>query len=487
MVSEGAMMYEALRARDRRFDGVFFVGVTSTGIYCRPVCTARTPRRDNCRFYASAAAAEGEGFRPCLRCRPELAPGSAPIDGGERLASRIVARISEGGFDGAAGIEQIASEFHLSARQLRRVVRAELGVSPIDLVLTRRLLLAKQLLTETGLPVIEVAYASGFSSLRRFNDAFLRRYGMPPTRLRRAAIGGAESEAGAGESRIVLRLAYRPPFAWNAILDFLRPRAVAGVEAVEGGVYRRTVQLGESRGWIVVRDEPERHTLRVELASALTPELPRLLARIRRLFDLEARPDRIAEHLSRDPRLARALAATPGVRVPGAFDGFELAVRAILGQQVTVRGASTLAGRFAARFGAHLASPFADLALLTPTAERIAEAEPREVAELGIVGRRAESIIALAREVAAGRLTLRPGDDLPTALAKLEAISGIGSWTAQYIAMRALRWPDAFPKEDMVLQKRLGDITPAKAEAIAEAWRPWRSYATMHLWASGTT
>lgn len=509
MTNDHAALYNALASRDPRFDGVFFVGVTSTGIYCRPICTARTPRAANCRFFESAAAAEKASFRPCLRCRPELAPGRAPVDDAQRIAALVANRIEEGLLDDGSSLEKIAAHFGWSSRQIRRIVRKELGVSPMELVLTRRLLLAKQLLTETELPMSEVAFASGFSSVRRFNDAFDARYGMPPTRLRKAtsrasgrgvgkygentiAPKGASRARRAGElhlphdvatnDALTLQLSYRAPFDWEGILRFLAARATRGVEAVYDAAYLRTVELGGRTGWIRVHDKPEKHALLVELARPLTPALPALLGRLRNLFDLSARPDVIAERLARDELLGGAVARNPGLRVPGAFDGFELAVRAILGQQITVKGASTLAGRFAAAFGDAIEAPFPALTHLSPRAERVAKANVDEIAALGIVGARARSIIELAREVASGRSKLEAGADARTTIDQLVAIPGIGQWTAHYIAMRALRWPDAFPKEDVVLRKRLGGVTPTRAEELSRPWRPWRSYATLHLW-----
>ena len=482
MTLDSGALYKALAARDARFDGVFFVGVTSTGIYCRPICTAKTPKAANCRFYESAEAAEKARFRPCLRCRPELAPGNAPVDDARRIAGLIAQRIDEGMLDAGGGLETIARRFGWSSRQIRRIVHRELGVSPIDLVLTRRLLLAKQLLTETNLPITEVAYASGFSSLRRFNDAFGRRYGMPPTRFRKAV-----SDAGAGalaNDALTLQLDYRPPFDWDALLRFLGARAIAGVEHVHDEAYVRTVRLGAHAGWIRVRRSPVRHALLVELSHSLTPVLPALLWRVRHLFDLSARPDLIAEHLSADATLARHVARAPGLRVPGAFDGFELAVRAILGQQVTVKAATTLAARFATRFGDPIITPHDALRRLAPPPERIAEASVEEVASLGIVQTRARSLIGLAREMADGRLRLEAGTDPDPVVAALQELPGVGPWTAHYIAMRALRWPDAFPKEDIALRKALGGVTAARADAMSQGWRPWRSYATMHLWHS---
>ncbi len=488
MTRDPAALYNALAARDPRFDGVFYVGVTSTGIYCRPVCTARTPKAANCRFFDSAEAAEKANFRPCLRCRPELAPGNAPVDDAHRIASLIVQRIDEGMLDDGAGLETIATQFGWSSRQIRRMLQQELGVSPMELVQTRRLLLAKQLLTETTLPIAQVAFSSGFSSLRRFNDAFSARYGIPPTRLRKAANGsasiGSASNGSASDGTLTLQLGYRPPFDWTGMMLFLRARALAGVERIDEDSYERTVRLGAYTGWIRVRNEAERRVLRVELAQSLTPVLPALLGRLRNLFDLSARPDVIASQLGADPLLADAVAQNPGLRVPGAFDGFELAVRAILGQQITVKAATTLGGRYVEKVGEAVETPESALARLGPTPQRIASATPKDLASLGIIDSRARGIIALAKEVASGRLRLEAGANPEAVIEQLVAIPGIGRWTAQYIAMRAVRWPDAFPREDTVLRKRLGEVSAAKAEEMSEAWRPWRSYAVLHLWNS---
>ena len=480
-------MYNAYVSRDRRFDGVFYVGVTSTGIYCRPVCTARTPRAAHCRFFESAEAAEKSGFRPCLRCRPELAPGTAPVDDAQRIATLFVHRMNEGTLGGSGGLDATARRFGWSARQIRRIVQQQLGVSPMELVLTRRLLLAKQLLTDTALPVTEVAFASGFASVRRFNDAFLRRYGMPPTRLRRRADRDAappNAISTDAADRLALHLAYRMPFDWTGLLGFLHARAMRGVEYVTAEGYCRTVRLGEHVGWVRVRDDPQRRALRVELPHALIPALAPLLGRLRHLFDLGARPDVIDAHLATDPLLAEAIRLHPGTRVPGAFDGFELAVRTILGQQVSVKAATTFGGRFAEAFGEPVATPYAEVGRLSPSSDSIAALDPATIATIGITGARARTIVALAEAIASGRLQLEPGADIRRATAHLVTMPGIGAWTASYIAMRALRSPDAFPKEDMVLRQRLGHCTPGSAERQSHAWRPWRSYATMHLWRS---
>jgi AraC family transcriptional regulator of adaptative response / DNA-3-methyladenine glycosylase II len=475
-------LYQALAARDRRFDGLFFVGVTSTDVYCRPVCPARTPKPANCRFFDTPQEAEHAGFRPCLRCRPELAPGNAPVDDAQRVAQLIVQRLEEGHLDEGAGLEAIADQFELSSRQIRRIVQKELGVPPIQLLLTRRLLLAKQLLTETTLPITEVAFASGFSSLRRFNDAFSGRYGMPPTRLRRHAAGGAS--AGAGRPTSTLRLSYRPPYDWQGVLRFLAARALTGVELVTDGAYARTVQLGDARGWISVTQSTDGHALLVEFTHTLAPVLPALLRRVRALFDLDARPDQIARHLAKDARLKAAVKANPGMRVPGAFNGFEMGVRAILGQQVTVKAATTIAGRLVQTFGEPIVTGVQDLHLLSPLPARIAAATVDDIARHGIVAARARSIIALAQAEQSGALGLDAGvsHDAEKTIGRLAELPGIGQWTAQYIAMRALRWPDAFPKEDIAVRNRLGGVGAKEAEALSQGWRPWRSYAVLHLW-----
>lgn len=474
-------LYNAFGARDARFDGIIFVGVTSTKIYCRPICPARRPKAANCRFFESSQAAEHAGFRPCLRCRPELAPGYAPVDDAQRIAQLIVQRLEEGQLDDEPGLEGIADQFELSSRQIRRIVQQELGVPPIQLLLTRRLLLAKQLLTETTWPITQVTFASGFSSVRRFNDAFSQRYGMPPTRLRKKA---TESPAIADDETSTLQLSYRPPYDWKGMLRFLADRTLAGVEHVTPTSYARTVRLGKAQGWIRVTQSPQRHALLFEFTHSLTPVLPALLGRARALFDLDARPDVIAGALRRDPRLAGSFRANPGMRVPGAFNGFEMGMRAVLGQQVTVKAATVIAGRLVEAFGDTIATPFPELRRLTPHASHLADATVDDIARHGIIAARARSIIALAGAQREGSLCLDGGarhrpDESIRCLAELP---GIGPWTANYIAMRALRWPDAFPKEDIAIRNRLGGVTAKEAEVLSQAWRPWRSYAVMHLW-----
>ena len=472
--------YQALTTRDPRFDGIFYVGVTSTRIYCRPICPAKTPTARNCRFFQTAGQAEKAGFRPCLRCRPELAPGAAPVDDAQRIAHLIAQRIETGDIGLGANLAQIAGQFELSPRQIRRIMQAQLGLSPMELLQSKRLLLAKQLLTETSLPVTQIAFASGFSSLRRFNDAFSRHYRMPPSRLRREA--ATPSPGTAAETCAQLRLAYRPPYDWPGVLAFLAGRMIKGVEHVTPTFYARTVRLGFYVGWVKVTQRAQSDELLVEFPPSLTAVLPALLGRLRDLFDLDARPDIISGQLMRDATLAPIVARNPGLRVPGAFDGHEMAMRAILGQQITVKAATTLAGRLAARFGTPVATPFEALNLLAPTPKALSEATIDDIAALGIIRNRAASLIALSRAIASGGLDLRSGLPAEKTIAALRALPGIGPWTAQYIAMRALHWPDAFPREDIAIRKQFGRQAWKQIEAAAEAWRPWRGYATLHIW-----
>lgn len=467
--------YRALTSRDSRFDGLFYVGVISTGIYCRPVCPVKAPLAKNCLFFESVEAAEKAHFRPCLRCRPELAPGHAPVDGSRRVANELIRRIAEGALEEESSLENIASLFSLSLRQLRRIVQKELGVSPRDLRQTRRLLLAKQLLTETKLPITEIALASGFASLRRFNDVFSKRYRMPPGRLRKQI---QSSELRLSETSTLL-LHYRPPFDWCSLLAFLEKRALKGVEWVTKNSYARTISLNGCKGWI--RVSAVENALAVEFTHTLTPVLPALLNRLRNLFDLDAHPASIAEHLSQDPLLRDSLQQHPGLRVPGAFDLFEMSIRAVLGQQITVKAATTLGGRFAGAFGEPFTTPFPELTHLTPEASVVAQATFESIVSLGLTRTRAKTVQELAQAFAPGNLMSGTGRP-EQIIARLTCLPGIGNWTAHYIAMRALRWPDAFPSGDVVLRKNLGHLTAKEAEQRSAVWRPWRSYAVMHIW-----
>ncbi len=470
MLLDADACYRALAAHDPRFDGHFFVGVRSTRIYCRPVCTVRMPRRENCRFYPSAPAAERDGFRPCLRCRPELAPGFAAIDASARVVQAAVTLIDDGFLEDRS-LEALAQRIGVTSRHLRRVFEAELGVSPVEYAQTQRLLLAKRLLTDTSMPVTDVAFASGFSSVRRLNALFSERYRMAPSRLRSAD----------GDRRDSLRftLVYRPPYAWDATLAFFARRAIEGVEYCDPTRLRRALALthrGERHvGWIEVSHLRSRNALRVSLSRSLSRVVPQALARVRHAFDLTCDPAEVA-------RVLGSLAASqPGVRVPGGFDGFEVGMRAIAGQQVSVRMMVTLLGRIAARYGLPLDGAPKGLRVAFPDASTLAGAGVDEVASLGMPKSRARTIVALAGAVADG-LDLSPNADVEATLATLRGIPGIGPWTAQYIALRGLGWPDAFLPGDLGVKRALGESSEARVLAHAERWRPWRAYAVIQLW-----
>jgi AraC family transcriptional regulator of adaptative response / DNA-3-methyladenine glycosylase II len=477
----------AVESADARFDGVFFVGVATTSIYCRPICPARRTLRKNRRYFSSAAAAERAGYRPCLRCRPELAPGRARVDAVPRLAEAAAQRIASGALNGH-GLDRLARELGVSGRQLRRAMQQELGVSPIELAQTHRLLLAKQLLTETHLPMSRVADASGFQSVRRFNALFRERYRLNPESLRRRANGSTRSFNGKPrEPNLRLTLAYRPPLAWKALLAFLSGRATPGVERVENETWSRIVRVDGMTGVINVREpargstEANHDVIVLEADAALAPALMALCARVKHLFDLVAEPNAIEAHLVRAgfgpiSRPAR------GLRVPGAFDAFELAVRAILGQQVSVAGASTLMGRLTSAFGEALPESVEGFTHLAPTADRLADAGSVAIRGIGLPMARAETIHELSQRVATGELSLSADADVKSLMTSLTTIRGIGPWTAEYIAMRALHWPDAFPASDLVLRRAAGNLTTVRLKRLAESWRPWRSYAAMHLW-----
>ena len=475
--------YRAISTRDARFDGRLFVSVKTTGIYCRPICPARTPKFENVSFYASAAAAQEAGFRPCLRCRPEISPELAFWRGTSNTVSRALALIEAGGLDDD-DIEGLSDRLGVGARQLRRLFRQHVGASPIAVAQTRRVLLAKQLIHETSLPMAQVALASGFNSVRRFNETFLQLFGRPPATLRRTR-DHSRREAGT----LSVRLAYRPPYDWDAMLSFLAARAIPAVEFVSGNGYRRTIAIGAHRGVIGVTPA-DKNRVDVKIRFPDMAALPQIIARVRRVFDLAADPDTIGAHLSLDPVLAPLVKARPGLRVPGAWDGFELAMRAIFGQQITVPAATKLLGKLVQAYGEPLPAQASDgegLTHLFPSSVRIAGAE---LAALGMPGARAKAASALAQIMADDPAIFSRGASLEDAVAKLRALPGIGEWTAQYIAMRELREPDAFPAADVGLLRALAapdGLRPSPDELLARAekWRPWRAYAALHLWASG--
>jgi AraC family transcriptional regulator, regulatory protein of adaptative response / DNA-3-methyladenine glycosylase II len=467
----------ARRSRDARFDGRFFIAVTSTGIYCRPICPARAAKDEHVRYYPTAAAAEAAGFRPCLRCRPEASPGTPAWLGSSGIVSRALRLIGEGALDGE-GVERLSDRLGVTARHLRRLFLHHLGATPLEVALTRRVHFAKKLLDETTLACSQVALASGFGSLRRFNGQIRRTYARTPTELRRLARPRSDGDRDCYR----FRLAYRPPYDWRAVLAFLEARATPGVESVEASRYRRTITVGGGHGSIAVS--------RLESGSALDLEVrfpdPRALLfiveRVRRVFDVGADPAVIGEHLRADPLLRGPLANHPGIRVPGAWDGFELAVRAILGQQISVRAATTIAGRIASRFGAPVAED-RGLDRLFPTPAQLAHAA---IERAGVMPARAETIRSLARHAANGAIAFGSGSDEGATVSALRALPGIGDWTTEYIAMRALGEPDAFPRGDRVLCHVAGGCTAQELERKAEAWRPWRTYAALLLWQDAT-
>lgn len=479
-MNQQAIFERARRSRDARFDGRFFVGVRTTGIYCRPICPAVPPKSENVTFYPSAAAASEAGYRPCLRCRPECAPGTPAWNGTSTTVRRGLKLIAGGALD-EGSTEELAERLGVTGRHLRRLFRKHIGASPLAVAHTQRLQLAKRLVDQTDLPMSQIAAAAGFGSIRRFNDVFRSTYGKAPRELRRRNDTGSRNAAA-----LTVRLPWREPFAWSALVGFLAGRATSGVEVVADDGYLRTVMLNGEPGVIECRPDRGNRSLELTLHGVGTVSLLPIVERVRDLFDLDAPTEDIAKVLGRDRQLARRLRVTPGVRVPGAWDGFELAVRAVLGQQISVRAATTLAGRLAMRYGQPVDLPSSLRArdprlLLTrlfPAPERLARAR---LASTGLGAGRAQTIRGLARAVAAGELVFDPAGDPETLAAKLRSIRGIGDWTAQYIAMRALKYPDAFPATDLGLS-RAAALGAAELAERAEAWRPWRAYAAMLLW-----
>ena len=477
--------YQAMRTHDARFDGRLFVGVTTTGIYCRPVCRVRLPRRENCRFFGQATLAEAGGFRPCLRCRPELAPGLSLTDSSEVLAAQAARWLAQAAQDGSDPLmPEMAARLGVTDRHLRRIFLKAHGVTPIAWLTTQRLLMAKQLLTDTALPVQQVALATGYASLRRFNAAFVEHYRMNPTRLRQARGDTPLRDA-------ALRLAWRPPYDLAGVLAFVQNRALPGVEQVDGLTIRRTLALQHQgewlSGWLTARFVPESCELQLRLAPSLMPAAGSLIARTRQALDLDADPARIDAVLDAGPAMPGP--ALAGVRLPSGWDGFEIAVRVILGQQVTVAAARTLTSRLVQRFGSPVETPFPGLDRLFPSAATLAAAAAEDIGTLGIVRQRVGALQALAREVASGRLLLHRSAPIEPTLAALQALPGIGEWSAHLIAMRALAWPDAWPASDIAVLNALrpltgGERNVAQAIMLAEAWRPWRAYAVMRLWRS---
>jgi AraC family transcriptional regulator, regulatory protein of adaptative response / DNA-3-methyladenine glycosylase II len=474
--------YRAILARDARFDGRFFVAVKTTRIYCRPLCGARAPKVENLLFYPTAAAAQAAGFRPCLRCRPESSPGMGAWLGTFSTVARALTLIEAGALDNG-DVNALAERLGVGERHLRRLFDQHIGASPIAVAQTRRVLLAKKLIHETALTMTEVAESAGFGSLRRFNETFRNLFGRSPSSLRRGRSNGSGS-------RVQITLSYRPPYDWDSLSRFFAARAGAGVEIANVDGYARTFEIDGTAGHIEVRPSLERNRFEVAIHVPRVNAIPVVVARLRRVLDLDADPAVIAAHLSEDPALERLVSARPGLRLPGAWDPFELAVRAILGQQVTVGAATQLAGRLIAAFGRRYEeSPRPEgLTHLFPTAERLRDAD---VASIGMPKARGAAISALASAALNDPRLFDSAQDPADAVARLRAIPGIGEWTAQYITMRALHGSDAFPSGDVGLLRALanGGTRPGVHEltARAEAWRPWRAYAVIHLWTGETS
>jgi AraC family transcriptional regulator, regulatory protein of adaptative response / DNA-3-methyladenine glycosylase II len=469
--------YVALKSRDARFDGQFFMGVRSTGIYCRPVCRVRAPRKENCTVFTHAAQAEQAGFRPCLKCRPELAPARTREALNVSLAQAAAQRLQT---TQRISVTQIAEELGVSDRHLRRIFEAHYGVSPLAFATTHRMLLAKRLLTDSQRSVSAIAQAAGFGSARQMNTLFAQHYRLSPTALRKAQPVARDANA-TNEVTLVIRA----PYAYAQMFSFFAQRALPGVEVCAVGTmepfYMRTFALAHAgttlRGWLRVRKAARSPHLILSVSDTLWPAIGEVLPRVEKLFDTRADSATIDAQLG-------ALLSTPGLRVPGVLEPFEIGVRAVLGQQVTVVAASRIAARLAARFGERIDTPFPELNLLFPSARTLANADVNTIAQCGIIRTRAQTILTLAQRCVEGALTFDGAFD--DTIAQLRTIKGIGPWTAQYIAMRALRAPDALPVKDVALYKALGVDNDADLIAAVEHARPWRAYATINLWDSLT-
>ncbi len=464
----------ARMARDARFDGLFFTAVKSTGIYCRPVCPAPAPKPTNILYFPNAAAASAAGFRPCLRCRPELSPNAMQHRYSDEWVNRALALIADGELQ-EGSVDTLAEKIGLSSRQIRRLFLNGVGATPIAVHTTRRLLLAKQLLTETSMPMTQIALASGFKSLRRFNAAFAEGCGMPPTAIRRL-----RTEAPSGS--LTLRLAYRPPFDFSLMLAFLAKRAVPGIEHVTATSYERVLGPIDNSTWIRVTADPEKPELKLEISDTDPRLIPDIVQRTRRLFDLDADLQAVHQVLNTSDLLKKAIKRRPGLRVPGSWDGFELAVRAVLGQQISVAGATTLTRRLVEQYGEDRLTKRENLDRAFPKPEVIVNAS---LEKIGLPKSRVATLRSMAQALIDGRISFQAGQNLDAFFREFTSLPGIGPWTAQYVAMRALRQPDAFPAGDLILQQVMGGdkrLSEKETEVRSQAWRPWRAYSVLHLW-----
>jgi AraC family transcriptional regulator of adaptative response / DNA-3-methyladenine glycosylase II len=483
MILDKRICDRARLARDPRFDGLFYIGVLSTGIYCRPICPARSPKPENIVYYPTAAAAAEAGLRPCLRCRPEAAPGSPAWNGTSATVSRAMMLIRQGALN-EGSLEDLASKLGVGSRHLRRLLQTHVGASPKTLATTQRILFAKRLLSETALPITQIAFASGFGSIRRFNAAFSKIYGSTPSMLRKRSNSSETTDN--AQFQCTLTLSYRPPFHWQRMLEFFDLRAIPGVELVAHGVYHRTIRINQTTGVISVTHHPQDNALLLTVALSDSRDLMPIVERVRRMFDLDANMPAIHDALAADVFLERLVHKQPGLRLPGAWEPFEAAIRAVVGQQISVKGARTVIGRIAAKAGPLLESRrHPKLTHYFPSPHELISCN---LGKVGMPDTRVRTVRALAEEVDSERITFVVNGSLTDFIEQLTRIPGIGEWTAQYIAMRAMSEPDAFPAADLGIIKALhqGDkrLTPKQIRQRAEEWRPWRAYAAMHLWHS---
>jgi AraC family transcriptional regulator, regulatory protein of adaptative response / DNA-3-methyladenine glycosylase II len=469
----------ARASKDPRFDGLFYIAVRSTGIYCRPVCPAPTAKSANIVYYPTAAAAASAGYRPCLRCRPELSP-EIRVHGNENAMHRALAMIADGALDDGS-IEALASQVSLSTRQLRRLFLANAGATPLAVHATRRLLLAKQLLTETSLPVTQVALAAGFKSVRRFNAAFRESCGMSPSSMRRTPAKDQHINDGALTETLTLRLAFRPPLDFRKALEFLSNCAIPGVERITENSYERSIGPADHSGWIKVTSAENKPELRLEISATDPRSIPDIVRRVRRLFDLDADVNSALGVLQLNPLLTASIGNNPGLRIPGAWDGFEMMVRTLIGVQINNSSATFLIRSLVDRFGEQRKNAISKLDRIFPTPQQLVSAS---LESIGIPKSRAVSVRALAAAVLHGAIDFRAGQRLDEFVERATQLPGVGLWTAHYSAMRALNHPDAFPASDQMIRKNLGGVSESKAETLSQQWRPWRAYATLHLWNS---
>lgn len=470
--------YKIFENRDRRFDGLIFIGVITTGVYCRPICPAPHPKFSNCEFFPSAMLAEQSGFRPCLRCKPERSPNSYLADDISPAVYSAIQMI-EYAISKDWTLAELASHLEISERHLRRMFTEELGVTPIQYLQSIRLLRAKQLLGDTNMPITQIAFASGFKSLRRFNETFKDRYNLTPSAIRKRTTNEGEKV----EPKVLqLKCGFRTPYDWDHIVSYFNGRSAHGAELVHKGIYYRTVQIDKYKGWISVALSKKDKHLSIQISYSLHPVVSVIITRIKRQFDVHANPLQINKQLGTDPVLRKRIENNPGLRSPGAFNPFELLIRVILGQRISVKAATTLMNRFVSTFGQPFPTPIPKLSRLSPSPEVVAKADPGAIAALGMPLKRAQTIVEVAKVFESGKLDFLTDTNISKIKSELMKIPGIGPWTVEYMLMRGVSWPDAFPSTDLGIQKALKTKNKSEIESIGKKWQPYRSYATHHLW-----